>query len=188
MVKFKDECLERNTVVHLRTQEQADTFSIWLDSRGKEWRKQVRYTDESEWYFYKEDTCYHPYKESYGDIDFYKDEGYKILSYEEALLEEKEYSLPVIDLTKCKKYHVWNDEGEKDENIIRCGVYIMNNILYCLNEYENRNLSTLKPNDLISWKHWEEVKEDTKDKEIKDQIAKLKAEIEKLEGMCSSTK
>lgn len=86
IVQFKDACLEAGIVVHLRTQEQADTFSTWLNSKGKKWCNGKSYVDKRVWWRYKENTCYSPYQGSFADTEFY-DNGYKILSYEEALLK-----------------------------------------------------------------------------------------------------
>ncbi len=133
MVKFKDECLEAGIVVHLRTQEQCDEFSKWLDNKGMNWYTGGRYTDESRWYFYKEDTCYYPHDESYSTTSNYMRRAYKILSYEEALLED--YSLPVIDPSKCKDYYVKESSYFGSMyTVVRKGLFIHNGELYCYNE------------------------------------------------------
>ena len=88
IVQFKDECLKEGTVVHLRTQEQADTFSVWLDSEGMRWDSGSSYLDYNAWYRHKEDTGYKPHKGSYATIEYYAEAGCDILSYEEALLNQ----------------------------------------------------------------------------------------------------
>ncbi len=189
MVKFKDECLEKNTAVHITTAEQDLEFRKWMDSRGRKWCNGKSYLDESDGTPYKNHSEYgvfYPSLNMFGDNIDAKNEGYKILSYEEALLEE--YSLPVIDPSKCKKYHVWGAVDDKNDNIRRYVVCIIGGYIYCVPKSWEQEFLNGGNVPLTRWKHWEEIKEDTKDKEIKDQIAKLKAEIEKLEGMCSSTK
>ena len=88
IVQFKDKCLEKGTAVHLRTKEQCNEFSKWLDSKGMKWYNGQSYIDEDEWYIYTSDTCYNPHGESYSDRGFCAKTGCRILSYEEALLNQ----------------------------------------------------------------------------------------------------
>jgi len=87
IIQFKEECLEKNTVVHLITQEQYDEFSKWLDSKGRRWRSGYSYLKTNNWHCEKHKTCLCPNISTFDNIDYYKDNGYKILSYEEALLK-----------------------------------------------------------------------------------------------------
>ena len=135
MIQFKDECLKEGVVVHLSTQEQSDEFSKWLDSRGKKWCTGGRYTKESEWYKYTYSFCIYPYKGEIGSISVYKNTKYKILSYEEALLEE-EYKTPdltdLIDFTKCKDYYVGFDHNTiNSKSEVRKGLFMRYGILHC---------------------------------------------------------
>ncbi len=88
MIKFKEECLKENTVVHLRTQEQYNIFIKWLDSINERFWNGDSYMSKNNWEYYKQDTCLYPHKGFYEEVYLFEDEGYKILSYEKALLEE----------------------------------------------------------------------------------------------------
>jgi len=156
MVKFKDECLKEGIVVHLRTQEQCNEFSKWLDSRGKRWGSGDSYLKINNWHKYKDDTCYMPYKGQFTAKYYYNIKGYTILSYEEALLEDEEYITPkltdLIDLDKCKDYYVQepNDYGII-HIVVRKGLFLHNDELYCY--YRNDPTTTLS-----SYTEFEEVK------------------------------
>lgn len=184
MMQFKEECLEENTVVHLKTLEQCNEFSKWLNNKGVRWYTEVRYTDDNQWFVYKENTCYNPAGQSFGSFSYYKGKGHKILPYEEALLKE-EHSLHIIDPKKCKRYRVWDTEEEKAENKIRYGICIVNGYISCIADYYEKQFFNEGFVDCILWKHWEEVKPNSKlddlTKELKDLEREFSCKIKDIE-------
>ena len=78
-----------NTVVHCRTEEQAKELLDFMHGKGMKWTdgsslKSTYYSRHTE------ETCYDfnkGYTVSYCDISCYSTDGYKIISYEEALKE-----------------------------------------------------------------------------------------------------
>jgi len=76
MKKITD--LKFREVIHCETKEEATAICILMDRAGLRWKSKEKYTSNNQWKFYKEDTCYHPKGNSYSDVEFYKEEGYKI--------------------------------------------------------------------------------------------------------------
>ena len=96
MIKFKEECLKENTVVHLRTQEQYNIFIKWLDSINERFWNGDSYMSKNNWEYYKQDSCLYPHKGFYEEVYLFEDEGYKILSYEEAIKKDNKTILKIV--------------------------------------------------------------------------------------------
>lgn len=89
MIKFKEEILKKGVVVHCRSEEQAINLLKWADSLGYKWKNGGSYLSDTYWRCYKSSAAYEIKYGYFGPIEFFEDEeGYKILSYEEALLKE----------------------------------------------------------------------------------------------------
>lgn len=68
--------------IHCDTEEKAKTLLKVFDDDGYRWVEENRYTDESYWYVFKEDTCYSN-ECLYCRIGFYQEMHYKIIEFEE---------------------------------------------------------------------------------------------------------
>lgn len=75
---------ERYTyAMHCKTYEEAVEFTQYLDSVGKKWCDGNRYTPENTNFGrYGEDTCYEFVSGSYCGINYFRDNRYKILEFE----------------------------------------------------------------------------------------------------------
>ena len=73
-----------NTVVHCETEEQANELLRWADSKGLEWFSGISYMEYNNWKEYQQETCYCLHRGEYGYKELYEDNGYTILSFEEA--------------------------------------------------------------------------------------------------------
>ena len=96
------ELLERTKTeeiaIHTPTEKQAKALLKALDERGYEWTLIVKLTTKTCYKYYKENTCYSFY-DSYGklrdkevwycSLDWYQDEGYKIIEFSEIDFEEE---------------------------------------------------------------------------------------------------
>lgn len=89
MTQFNyDLIMQPNTVVHCDTEEKDRELSIWADSKGLRWGSGKDYLKYNNWHVYKKDTCYYLYAGEFSDVDFYKEEDYTILKYEDVVLNE----------------------------------------------------------------------------------------------------
>lgn len=83
-----DLIMQPNTVVHCDTEEKGLELCKWADSKGLKWISGMSYLTMSNWGEYKNDTCYFLYQGEYCRKDFYKQEGYTILKYEDIVINE----------------------------------------------------------------------------------------------------
>ena len=99
MFKLK-KLMKKNTVVHCPKQSQAMELLAWADSKGLTWCNSDSYlTTSNNWYVDCEATCYNLVDGGHSPIDFYEEEGYKVLSFKEAKASKK----PMSTLTYMKK-------------------------------------------------------------------------------------
>ena len=87
------------TVVHCRTEEQAKELLRFMYDKGMEWCS-GKSLNETKYDKYTTNTCYNFNSGSYNEFSptaYYSDNGYNILSYEEALLKENTMQFKVND-------------------------------------------------------------------------------------------
>lgn len=85
---------KHKTVVHCNNEEKAIELLKEAHERGLKWCTDESYLEDTQRNKYKENTCYYLLKGEFCSLEFYKEENYIILSYEEALLintDNKEY-------------------------------------------------------------------------------------------------
>lgn len=92
-MKFNKKLIMQNkTVVHCKTEEEANSLLKWADSIGLKWNNSKSclsynngksYLSHNNYSNFKEETCYNFKTGSHGDLEFYEEAGYKILSFEE---------------------------------------------------------------------------------------------------------
>ena len=76
---------DTNYAMHCDTKEKANTFYNYLDSIDLRWCSGKSYLDKNddEWNIYGEDTCYDFYHGAYSPKNFYLDEKYTILEFDD---------------------------------------------------------------------------------------------------------
>lgn len=79
-MKFNFDNYNETYVMHCKTEEEKDEFLNLLMSLGKNWNSGGSYSI-SNWYTYHNRTCYCFVGGTYCDIEYYKNEGYKILEW-----------------------------------------------------------------------------------------------------------
>ena len=77
------EIYDNKIAVHCDTEEKANKLLKAFDKMGWGWSSGLRYTDINRWGRYREKTCYHPTigVRSFGDTEWYADEGYTIIEF-----------------------------------------------------------------------------------------------------------
>ena len=73
-------------VIHCDTEEKAKIFCEYLDDNWEKWQNWesgIDYMDEYNWKFCKENTCYNFYRGEFDAIEYYENEGYAILEFDD---------------------------------------------------------------------------------------------------------
>lgn len=92
MINFDyDKIMQKKTVVHCETEEQANNLLKWADSKGLTWNRNHSYIIYNCFIRYKEKTCYHIYSGCYRGYDYFKKRNYKIYKYEEVIMEDYDF-------------------------------------------------------------------------------------------------
>lgn len=96
MTQFNyEKIMQPNTVVHCKTEEQAENLLKWVDSKGLKWGSGDSYLNKTRYSTYGDETCYKLQNGNFAGYDFYAEKGYNILQYDQV----------VVDIgmeTKCK--------------------------------------------------------------------------------------
>ena len=82
-MKFNINDYKGKYVMHCKTKDEAKNFCAYLDSVGKRWRNGSRYTDNTCYKHYEEDTVYGFNEGMFDDIRCSKADGYTILEWED---------------------------------------------------------------------------------------------------------
>ncbi len=86
MIEFdRAKVMQPKTVVHCRTEEQAEAFCDWMHSIGEEWCDGTSYANDHMWHVHKEQTHYDLFANTFGRTNEFNYPT--ILTYEEALAE-----------------------------------------------------------------------------------------------------
>ena len=70
-------------VMHCPEEWMAEVFCDYLHSIGKKWSSGISYNRRRNYREHKEETCYWFSNGQYGSLSFYKNNGYKILEFED---------------------------------------------------------------------------------------------------------
>lgn len=81
--KFRIEDYKGKYVMRCDTEEKAEVFCKYLNDIGMEWCYGVSYLKGTNWHVYKKITCYSFNEGEYSSFDFYKNEGYTILEFDD---------------------------------------------------------------------------------------------------------
>lgn len=82
-MKFNINDYKGKYVMHCKTEAEANDFCAYLDSIGKRWRSGSRYTDNTYYDRYLEDTAYEFNTDQFDDIHCSRKDGYTILEWED---------------------------------------------------------------------------------------------------------
>lgn len=92
--------IDDNTVVHCKTLKEAEKATAIAEKAGFTWINQKKFSEGSlKWEVRKEKTCYSFYEGVSHDYDYFKSEGYNIMSAEEFIKKNSEPEMPNIPLT-----------------------------------------------------------------------------------------
>ena len=82
MLKFKIEDYKGKYVMHCKTEEEAKDFCNYLDSLGRKWCNNKKYTEENYWRYYKDEICYDFNNDNaYSGTESFIRHNYKILEW-----------------------------------------------------------------------------------------------------------
>ena len=70
-------------VMHCKTQEQAEIFTMYLHKNNRTWWTGRPYTKDTNWESYKYKTCYNFNENGFSQYNFYKNKGYTILEFKD---------------------------------------------------------------------------------------------------------
>ena len=82
-MKFNINDYKGKYVMHCKTKDEAKNFCAYLDGVGKRWRSGERYTDDTYYDRYLEDTVYEFNTNQLDDIRCSREDGYTILEWED---------------------------------------------------------------------------------------------------------
>lgn len=78
---FNIEDYNNRCVMHCRTEEDARTFTEYLDSIGLEWCNGDSYIEILNYSSYREETCYRFNSGEYGSLGYFSGRNYEILEF-----------------------------------------------------------------------------------------------------------
>ena len=87
---FKFEDYQNNCIMHCKTKEEAIEFCKLMHENGRTWRSKESYEKENYWETHKQHTCY---AFNYGQFcykEYYIDDGYQILEWEDFTTDTRE--------------------------------------------------------------------------------------------------
>ena len=156
-MKFNKELImQDSTVVHCRTEEQANQLLEWADSIGLKWITGNSYKNYTNYISYHEQTCYYLYEGTYTDLEFYKEKGYKILSFEEAIIKEDKVKPTIPEAVKlmCEGKILVDKDGfeyyySSQVNSFMCGCCHEESLINGLwKEFNGENEFTIKETEI----------------------------------------
>lgn len=74
------EVYKENTVVHCKTEDEAERILRLADAEGWKWITKESYIYNNPWRYSKSDTCYNLLEGTYCNITYFTDHGYDIIS------------------------------------------------------------------------------------------------------------
>ena len=81
--KFELDKYKDNFCMHCNTEEKAKTFLKFLHKCGKNWNSGNSYLVKTRWERYEENTCYEFNDGTYCGLDWYSQEEYTILEFDD---------------------------------------------------------------------------------------------------------
>jgi hypothetical protein len=88
---IKPEALEENTVIHCPVEWMSEALCWALDRLGYKWCNGEPYLADTRWKYYQEKTSYNFYDHRLGEYSYYKDLGFKIIPFWDAVTGEDVY-------------------------------------------------------------------------------------------------
>ena len=100
MINFNIEDYDETYVMHCKTEEDANEFLEYLDSLGFTWGNGTSYIGRNRWHEYGENTYYRFMANSYGSLDYARQQGYKILEFDDFVFYEDDAELPQMSFAE----------------------------------------------------------------------------------------
>lgn len=98
-MKRSIDSIKENEAVHCPTKEQSIEFCRLLHNAGESWRFGATYLSNTMWDSHRENTCYNVRNASYSDLEYYKNNRYKITNVSEFLSDKEEIVDKNVDRT-----------------------------------------------------------------------------------------
>lgn len=83
-----DKIMREDVVINCKNQCEAIQLLEWADSIGLKWNSGFSYLQYTNWHELQEEICYCIFKGGYDDLDYCKEKGYQILSYNQVLKDK----------------------------------------------------------------------------------------------------
>lgn len=140
--------LNNEIAIHCDTEEKAEKLLNCLDSVGFIWYSGNSLLKNNYWLTYEEKTCYHINFDNkivnFGNYNFYKNQSYKIISYEEAI---KEYIME----RKETNFEHYREEIEKIAKHYNNSTEVCAQIMEVFNIKKETYTSSSYFEDLFAW-------------------------------------
>lgn len=81
--KFRLKDYKGRYVMHCDTEEKAKVFCKLLHDSGKKWNAGLEYSEFTLWHEYEKNTCYDFNREQYSSINYFREEKYNILEFDD---------------------------------------------------------------------------------------------------------
>ena len=90
--------LKVNECIHCETEEQAKAICKLMHEAGLKWKFKDSYLSNNNYDVYKSETCYFPRDGEFADLDYAKEENYKIYKAEQFLNQKQETMSTVVNI------------------------------------------------------------------------------------------
>ena len=91
-MKFNIEDYKDKYVMHCKTEEEAKDFCRYLDSVGRKWCSNIKYTEKTMWECYKDETCYNFNIGLVCDKEYYITRKYTILEWSDFMSDNNKFT------------------------------------------------------------------------------------------------
>lgn len=104
---------DNDYAIHCDTEEKANLLCKAMDKKGWTWSGGTRCTEDNRWEHDKNNTCYRPSCGGYCNVDWYKNEGYTIVEFEDVILPRDSFIDSIFSNTKAGVVAVKFADGSK---------------------------------------------------------------------------
>ena len=140
-MSFNIEDYKGNYVMHCKTEEEAKDFCNYLDSLGRKWCNNKKYTEENYWQYYQDETCYDFNDNSFNAKYFFVGHNYKILEWSDFM--DKKFTK--VDLKSGDV--ILRRDGSVEIVCLETGTLIRRDGFNILDELTDDLISTFNDND-----------------------------------------
>lgn len=171
--RFKNEKI----VINVRSPKQYDDFMKMCEEQGLKWSGGNLPTKQYYYNFYKEETCINlnNLKElSYCDIDFYKNYGYKIITYKDFMKKSNQFTKSDLKdnhivVNKKGNKQVW---GNKDKSLFNNDLTSKTN--------DKKTIVEVYEFDKLVWKREEQILDEVEKKYLGDVVRPFRDRVRNI--------